>query len=167
MSVFFNCRLSLAFDPTHLLRIVIIVGERPVDICQVEIVAIGDGSWIEPPLFDLFFDELNGNPPAFEMWLVVEFLHDTSRHLAHNEYYAATILERLDWAPPEFSLPSNLLVDSRLVVFRAHIYELPYIRLQRSHNIFTELVGDSPQLIDQNGAHDHRANCRRTRSTSG
>ena len=61
MSVLFDCRLPLAFDLTHLLGVVMIVGERPVDICHIEIVAIGDGSWIEPSLLDLFSDELNGD----------------------------------------------------------------------------------------------------------
>jgi len=121
MSVFFDIRLPLAFDLTHLLRMVIIVGERPVHICHVEIVAIGDSSRIEPTLFDLFFDELNGNPPAFEMWLVVKFLHDTSRHLAHTICYVAILLERLDWAPAEFPLTPSLLVETRPVVFRAYI----------------------------------------------
>ena len=49
----------------------------------------------------------------------MEFLHDTSRHLAHTEHYAATVLERLDWAPAEFSLTPSLLVQKRPVVFRA------------------------------------------------
>ena len=62
---------ALAFDRPHLLGIVAIVRERPVDIGHVEIVAIGAGSRIEPPLLNLLFDELSGNPSAFEMWLVV------------------------------------------------------------------------------------------------
>jgi hypothetical protein len=36
------------------------------------------------------------------MWLVVEFPHDTSRHLAHTVRYAAIILERLDWISVRF-----------------------------------------------------------------
>jgi hypothetical protein len=81
---------------------VMIVGERPIDIGHIEVVAIGNRSRGEPPLFDLFFEELNSNPSAFEMWLIVEFPHDTSRHLAHTVRYAAIILERLDWISVRF-----------------------------------------------------------------
>ena len=102
--MFFDFRFPLAFDLTHLLGMVMVVRERPVDISYVEIVTIGDRPRIQSPFFDLFFDELNGDPPAFEMWLVVEFLHDTSCHLAHTRHYIATILERLDWDPADLSL---------------------------------------------------------------
>jgi hypothetical protein len=100
--VFFNCRLALAFDFTHFLGMVVVVRERSVDISHVEIVAVGDRPRIQSPFLNLFFDELNGNSPAFEMWLVVKLLHNTPRHLTHTEHYAATTLERLDWAPAEF-----------------------------------------------------------------
>jgi hypothetical protein len=93
--VFFDCRLPLAFDLTHLLGMIVVVRERPVDISHVEIVTISDRPRGQSSFFDLFFDELNGDPPALEMWLVVEFLHDTPFHLAHTEHYAATVLERL------------------------------------------------------------------------
>lgn len=95
MIVSFDRGLSLAFDSTHLLGMVMVVGECPVDISHIQIMAISDRSWIEFPLFDLFFDELNRNSSAFEMRLVVEFPHDTSRDLTHTADYVAILLERL------------------------------------------------------------------------
>ena len=91
-----DCGLPLTLDRTHLFGMVVVVRERPIDIGHVESVAIGNRSRGESPFFDLFFEELDSNPSAFEMRLVVEFLHDTSRYLAHTARYAAIILERLD-----------------------------------------------------------------------
>jgi hypothetical protein len=92
-----DCGLPLTFDRTHLSRVVVVVRERPIDIGQVEIVAIGNRSRGEPSFFDLFLEAQNSNPSAFEMRPVVEFLHDTSRRLAHTARSAAIVPERLDW----------------------------------------------------------------------
>lgn len=36
------------------------------------------------------------------MWLIVEFLHDTSRHSAYTMYQAGIIVERLNWFLSDF-----------------------------------------------------------------
>jgi len=101
--VLIDCGLPLAFDRSHLFGVVVVVGECPIDIGHVEVVPIGDCSRFKPPLFDLFFEELNGDASAFEMRLVVEFLYDTSRYLAHTGRYAAIALERLYWTLTDFT----------------------------------------------------------------
>ena len=71
MLVVFDCRLALAFDGAHLFWMVMVVGERSVDIGHVNVMTVGDRPRFETAVLDLRFDELNGDPSAFEMWLVV------------------------------------------------------------------------------------------------
>jgi hypothetical protein len=71
MPVVFNCRLALSFDGAYLLRMVVVVGERSVDVGHVNVATVGDRPRFETAVLDLHFDELDGDPSALEMWLVV------------------------------------------------------------------------------------------------
>jgi len=71
MLVVLDCHLTLVFDGAHLFRVVVVVRERPVNIGHVNIVTVGDRSRAEATVLNLRFDELDGDPSAFEMWLIV------------------------------------------------------------------------------------------------
>jgi hypothetical protein len=71
MFVTLDCLVALVFDNAHLFRVVVVVRECPVDVGHVDIVTVGDRPWFEASILDLCFDELNGDPSAFEMWFVV------------------------------------------------------------------------------------------------
>jgi hypothetical protein len=60
---------TLTFDSTHLFQVV--ARERPIDIGHVDIVTVCDRPGFESAALDLRPDELDGYPPAFEVWLVV------------------------------------------------------------------------------------------------
>ena len=52
MSVTLDCVLALAFDRTHLLRMVVVVGECPVDIGHIDVVPVGDRARVEATVLD-------------------------------------------------------------------------------------------------------------------
>jgi hypothetical protein len=51
--------------------VVVVVRESPIDVGHVDVVTVGDRPRFEAAIFDLRLDELDGDPSAFEMWLVV------------------------------------------------------------------------------------------------
>ncbi len=61
---------ALPFDLPHLRRVVVVLGERPVDVRHVEVVPVRDRARIQPAVFDLLFDEPDGDPPALEVGFV-------------------------------------------------------------------------------------------------
>jgi hypothetical protein len=81
--VLFYRSLSASFDGTHLLRVVMIICERPIDVCDIYVMAVGDCPWVETSVLDLSFDELDGEASSFEMGFVVEFTDDPPCDLAH------------------------------------------------------------------------------------
>jgi hypothetical protein len=71
MLVILDCRLALPFDGAHLFRVVVVIRERSIDVSNVDLVTVGDRPRFEATVFDQRFDELDSDPSAFEMWLVV------------------------------------------------------------------------------------------------
>ena len=71
MLVVLDYLFALVFDGAHLLRVVVVVRECPVNVGHVNVVTVSDRPRFETTVFDLRLDELNSNPPAFEVWLVV------------------------------------------------------------------------------------------------
>ena len=63
--------LPLSFDSTHLFVMVVVVRECPIDVCHVDVVTVSDRPRFEAAVLDLRFDELDSDPSALEMWLVV------------------------------------------------------------------------------------------------
>jgi hypothetical protein len=49
----------------------VVVRESPIDVGHVDVVTVGDCPRFEAAVLDLRLDELDGDPSAFEMWLVV------------------------------------------------------------------------------------------------
>lgn len=56
---------------THFLGVVVIVGERRIDVGEIEVVPIGDSFRSEPLLLDACLDDADGNPRPLDMWLVM------------------------------------------------------------------------------------------------
>jgi len=69
--VILDCFLALAFDRTHLFRVIVVVRERSIDISHVDVVTVGDCPRFEAATLDLRFDELDRDTSAFEVWLIV------------------------------------------------------------------------------------------------
>lgn len=63
--------LALLFDGVHLVRVVVVVRERPIDVSNIDAVTIGDRPRFETAVLNLRFNELDGDSSTFEMWLVV------------------------------------------------------------------------------------------------
>lgn len=73
-----------AFDGPHLLGVVVIIRECPVDVGHAEVVSLRDRPGIEAPILDLGLEETDGEAPALQMWFVVNLADDAARDLAHG-----------------------------------------------------------------------------------
>ena len=69
---------SVAFDPAHLSRVVVVIGECVVDSCHVEVVSIGDRPRTLAALLHESVQLSDANPPAADVRLVKEFAFDSS-----------------------------------------------------------------------------------------
>jgi len=66
-------RFSPVFlDAPHLLGIHMIVGQRGVDVSEVEVVSIGEVRWTESAILDASLNESDRNPRFLDMRLVVD-----------------------------------------------------------------------------------------------
>lgn len=82
--LFLDPVLALVFDPPHLHRIVVIVGQCPVDNSHIEVVTIRDRSRGKTAVLDLCFGELDGNTPPLEVQFVVTVPDGATRRLTHQ-----------------------------------------------------------------------------------
>ena len=70
-----------------------IVRESAIHVGKDKVVTVGDSSRFEPSVFYLCLDELDNDSSAFEMWLVVQLLNNSPRHLAHTGSTPSTYLK--------------------------------------------------------------------------
>jgi len=76
--------LALTLDIPHLLRVVVVVRQRSVDVTDVETVPVGDRPRVQPSILDPGLDELYREPTPLDVGFVMEFPHDAGLVLAHH-----------------------------------------------------------------------------------
>ena len=86
--------VPVMFESPHLFGMVVVIRQRPIDVRNRNLVAIGHCPGREAPILDLRFDELDRDATPLQMWLIVQFLDDGPCHLAHTITNGRPVLER-------------------------------------------------------------------------